>query len=620
MITKDGDMKRYKFILLLVLVFLLIPGGAWASGGTVKVMLLKKTEDVPSMAQKALKPEAKWIEKGNERLLTLEFLPLDFMGARGYLGEVTVDGRGVQVADYYKDYDSYNDPKKGSDPRVKGKLYPKTITFSADPNRAIYNLKFYVPVMGEMGFGEQEARLKVDWPNKGSEKAEPAAKKTPPSDVPGATSSPLDVEDGLYSLDVALWHETEDKPSMGNGALDPKAELLVKDGKGTLFLGTKALKVSNIQASLSRVFYETDDGFSAARSLCYDLQPEKEPLPRPSIFAMPLDVKKDTIRLKVDPKVAPMGDEPLNARLKLDFQSVKKIQADEHTLAHRAEVGPKPPSFAEANSYADKGVVLSVPAGGFGEAFEFYANGLVGRDLQTALGKLNLPVGTKAYHLACRRPIETIPKDYKGSVQALGTNLSPQKPVGVAIPFQGAVAEIYDEKGEKLPSKIKEGSIHFTTKNLGTFFIKTAKTASKPVVNSGLKTKPPKKAKAVKPPKGQGPKPVKSAISSPVTPTSEPSAESPSGSDSVAADVDGASYDENTFDEGEKWAEAAQEYPLGEALNEEHVQEKERPGLIIICLTVIFAALGGGAYMTRKYYRMYMDEVMYEEDRKREEQ
>ena len=94
-------MKRYKFILLLVLAILLIPGGAWASGSTVKVMLLKKTEDVPSMAQKALKPEAKWIEKGNERLLTLEFLPLDFMGTRGYLGEVTVEGQGVQVADYY---------------------------------------------------------------------------------------------------------------------------------------------------------------------------------------------------------------------------------------------------------------------------------------------------------------------------------------------------------------------------------------------------------------------------------------------------------------------------------------------------------------------------------------
>ena len=606
-------MKRYKFILLLVLAILLIPGGAWASGSTVKVMLLKKTEDVPSMAQKALKPEAKWIEKGNEHLLTLEFLPLDFMGTRGYLGEVTVEGQSVQVADYYKDYDGYNDPQKGSDPRVKGKFYPKTVTFSVDPNRAIYDLKFYVPVMGEMGFGEQEARLKIDWPHKGGEKTEPAANKNTPPLTP---SAPLDFEDGLYALDVALWHETEDKPSMGNGALDPKAELFVKDGKGTLFLGTKTLKVSNIQASLSRVFYETDEGFSAAAPLCFDLKPENEPLPRPRIFALPLEEKKAMIRLKVDPKVAPMGDEPLNARLKLDFQSVKKIEADENTLAHRAEVGPKKPSFAQAHRYVDKGVVLSVPEGAFSEGFEFYANALNGRDLQTALGKLNLPAGTKAYNLACRKPVERIPKDYTGSVQALGTNLSPQKPVAAAIPFQGAVAEIYNEKGEKLPSKIKEGSIHFTTKSLGTFFIKTAKTPSKPVTSSGLKMKPQAKQKAVKPPKGQGPKHVKSTALPPATSTSAPTAASSSTPEYSTADGDAPAFAEGAYDVGEE--AVAEESTQKAPLDEEDMQEKERPGLIIFCLTIIFAALGGGAYMTRKYYRMYMDELIYEAERERE--
>lgn len=610
-------MKRYKFILLLVLALLLMSGTALANQGTAKVNLLKKSEDVPSMAQKALKPDAKWTGTGDERMVTLEFLPLEFMGARGYLGEVTVAGQPVRVTSHYKEYDSYNDPKEGTDGRMKGKLYPKTVTFAADPAISIYEIKFYVPVMGEMGFGEQEARLKITWPDGDVKREEPAEKKTPPSEAPFSTSaSPMDVEDGLYALDVALWHETEDKPSMGNGALDPKAELFVKDGKGTLFLGTKTLKVSNIQASLSRVFYETDDGYSAAAALCYDLKPANEPLPRPRIFALPLEEKRAMIRLKVDPKVAPMGDEPLNARLKLDFQSMKKIEADENTLARRAEMGPKAPSFAEANSYADKGVVLSVPAGGFGEAFEFYANGLVGRDLQTALGKLNLPAGTKAYNLSCRRPIEKIPKDYKGSVQALGTTLSPQKPVAVAIPFQGAVAEIYNEKGEKLPSKIKEGSIHFTTKSLGTFFIKTAKTAAKPVVTGGLKMKPPAKVKAVKTPKSQGPKVVKSATSSPATSTSVPTTVSPSTPDDTLADGEAPSFEEGSYDEGTGIAdrESIPKAPV----NEEELQEKERPGLIIFCLTVIFAALGGGAYMTRKYYRMYMDEVIYEAERERE--
>ena len=614
-------MKRYKFILLLVLAILLIPGGAWASGGTVKVMLLKKTEDVPSMAQKALKPEAKWIEKGNERLLTLEFLPLEFMGTRGYLGEVTVDGQSVQVADSYKDYDSYNDPERGSDPRMKGKFYPKTVTFPVDPNRAVYDLKFYVPVMGEMGFGEQEARLKIDWPNKGGEKAVPAENKNTPASAP---SAPLDLEDGLYAVNVALWHETEDKPSMGNGALDPKAELFVKDGKGTLFLGTKTLKVSNIQASLSRVFYETDDGYSAAAALCYDLKPANEPLPRPRIFALPLEEKRAMIRLKVDPKVAPMGDEPLNARLKLDFQSMKKIEVDEHTLARRAEMGPKKPSFAEAHSYADKGAVLTVPAGGFGEAFEFYANALTGRDLQNALARINLPPQTKAYRLECRAPVEKIPKDYTGSVQALGKSLSPQKPVAIALLLQGT-AEILDEKGAKIPSKIRDGKIHFETKHLGVFFIKPSKTLPKVgVKGGGMKVKPLAKAKAVATGKVTGPKPIKAQSLSSSVPQTQGSA-----TPSSPVESDGGSYEEGAFVNGDFSAEVdgqeasesaldEEAESLSEGINGNRVEEKERPGLIIFCFVVIFAALGGGAYMTRKYYRMYMDELMYEAERERE--
>ena len=260
--------------------------------------------------------------------------------------------------------------------------------------------------------------------------------------------------------------------------------------------------------------------------------------------------------------------------------------------------------------------MLSVPEGAFSEGFEFYANALNGRDLQTALGKLNLPAGTKAYNLACRKPVERIPKDYTGSVQALGTNLSPQKPVAAAIPFQGAVAEIYNEKGEKLPSKIKEGSIHFTTKSLGTFFIKTAKTPSKPVTSSGLKMKPQAKQKAVKPPKGQGPKHVKSTAPPPATSTSAPTAASSSTPEYSTADGDAPAFAEGAYDVGEE--AVAEESTQKAPLDEEDMQEKERPGLIIFCLTVIFAALGGGAYMTRKYYRMYMDEVIYEAERERE--
>ena len=626
MITKDGDMKRrYNFILLMVLVFLLIPGGASAGQGAVKVKLLKKSEDVPSMAQKALKPEAKWIDKGNERVITLEFLPLEFMGTRGYLGEVTMAGQAGRVTSYYKEYDSYNHPKNGKDRRMKGKLYPKTLEFSVSPNTSLCDLKFYVPVMGEMGFGEQEARLKIEWPDADKGGASGEEKNSLPSQRAPVqkASAPMDLKDGLYAMDVSLWHETEDKPSMGNGALDHKAEIFVKDGEATLFLGTKALSVSNIQASLCRVFYETDEGFSAAVPLCYDLKVEGEELPRPRIFALPLKEKTDMMKVKVDPKVAPMGDEPLNARLKLDFKSLKAIHADETTLALQAKSGAKRPSFKKAHDYADKGVVLSVPADGFDEAFEFYANALVGGDLQNQLQKLQFPPGTKAYRIEARRPIESIPKDYKDSVQRLGKRLEPLKSVTVALPFSGS-GEIYNEKGEKLKSKASGGKISFETKSLGVFFIKSQTALPKQVGKiSGMTAKPPAKAATPVAPAAVQPSTVAAASAPAAAPVSSsaPEAPAPEGEDGYegADDWEAGDIPEGDGQEDSPLVDEAGDTADLHPTNNEVLQEKERPGLIIFCLIIIFAALAGGLYMTRKYYLMYMDELIYEADRKKEE-
>lgn len=91
---------------------------------------------------------------------------------------------------------------------------------------------------------------------------------------------------------------------------------------------------------------------------------------------------------------------------------------------------------------------------------------------------------------------------------------------------------------------------------------------------------------------------------------------SPSTSEYSTADGDAPAFAEGAYDVGEE--AVAEESTQKAPLDEEDMQEKERPGLIIFCLTIIFAALGGGAYMTRKYYRMYMDELIYEAERERE--
>ena len=92
----------------------------------------------------------------------------------------------------------------------------------------------------------------------------------------------------------------------------------------------------------------------------------------------------------------------------------------------------------------------------------------------------------------------------------------------------------------------------------------------------------------------------------------------PSTPEYSTADRDVPAFTEGAYDVDEE--AVAGESTRKAPLNEEDMQEKERPGLIILCLTVIFAALGGGVYMTRKYYRMYMDEVIYEAEREREAQ
>ena len=76
-----------------------------------------------------------------------------------------VGGIEAGVESYYDGtYDSYNDPKTGTDANVKGKLYPHYIQIPIDLNRSLLWTQVYVPVMEAIGGGgRQYARLVLDW-------------------------------------------------------------------------------------------------------------------------------------------------------------------------------------------------------------------------------------------------------------------------------------------------------------------------------------------------------------------------------------------------------------------------------------------------------------------------
>ena len=75
-----------------------------------------------------------------------------------------VGGVAADVVETYDKYDSYNDPKTGTDANVKGKLYPHYIEIPIDLNRTMIWTQVYVPVMEAIGGGgRQYARLVLDW-------------------------------------------------------------------------------------------------------------------------------------------------------------------------------------------------------------------------------------------------------------------------------------------------------------------------------------------------------------------------------------------------------------------------------------------------------------------------
>lgn len=69
------------------------------------------------------------------------------------------------IESYYDTYDSYNDPQKGTDAKVKGQKYPHYITIPVELNQSLVWTKIYVPVMEAIntGGGEQYAKLCLDW-------------------------------------------------------------------------------------------------------------------------------------------------------------------------------------------------------------------------------------------------------------------------------------------------------------------------------------------------------------------------------------------------------------------------------------------------------------------------
>lgn len=182
----------------------------------------------------------------------------------------------VNVESYFeKTYDRYNDPKTGTDPQVKGKLYPHYLNFPIKDRQKEMWVQVYVPVMESIskGSGLQYARFQFDWSTlkKISDSTEinqgkpdktttttTTAKKTTTTTKKTTKLNIKKLKGGIYSINGKMLKTDKKTESMANDAINHKIKLTVKNGTYYLTLDFKALNISSSYGYLSKIKYFTN--------------------------------------------------------------------------------------------------------------------------------------------------------------------------------------------------------------------------------------------------------------------------------------------------------------------------------------------------------------------------
>lgn len=289
----------------------------------------------------------------------------------------------------------------------------------------------------------------------------------------------INLEDGYYEIPVKLWHSIEDKESMGNKALIQRAEIEVKNKEANLYIGSDKMEYMSITASLVNIYFQKEDGiYHRAEAACFDLEVPKEKDKRPEVFKTSLINMDGITKVYLDPKVEPMGDEPIRARLKLDFDKIKKINESQATLIKKFKDGPKKPEFnpKEAGEVQNKNLIVNYGPDSFKEEFTFYGNKLSGKEAEDYTKDFDKLDQVNVFKIEFLGQLDEIGGEEK-NIQAGRKKIEPNKDFDLQLPLlkfsKDDKLSLYEIKdGEKLKKnyKVKGNNIELKTKE-GRIFI-----------------------------------------------------------------------------------------------------------------------------------------------------
>lgn len=247
----------------------------------------------------------------------------------------------------------------------------------------------------------------------------------------------INLEDGYYKIPVKLWHAYEEKESMGNKAMVQVAELEVKDKEGYLYIGSDKMEYMSITASLINIYFQKEDGnYYPAEPGDFEMGIPKEHDKRPCVFKTKLINMDEMLKVYVDPKVEPMGDEPIRARVKLDYNSIEKIDKDEAELIKKFETGPAKPEFnKDAPGEAEnKNLIVNYEPETFTEEFSFYGNKLTGKNGEKYSQDFDKLDQVNVFKIEFLGPLNEITEEDK-SIQDKRKRIIPQKEMDLRLPL-----------------------------------------------------------------------------------------------------------------------------------------------------------------------------------------
>ncbi len=309
----------------------------------VDVALYHATKDQPSMAAGALTGKAKISVKDDVAIMYVYTQELSVYGVTAYM-------QGIKVQNADETY-------------TEGKL----VSQDADGNPTCFSFtlpstdEFLNVLVSEMG-RDMDARLKVDYTTLNKTSDEPIAEETDgdngdngsdsgdnsgdngdngsdsgdnsgdssdngnDSTDNGDDTDADELTDGTYQVSVALYHATKDQLSMAASAILKEAKLVVKDGATTMILYTQPMTFGSITASLQELkVADLDGNYTDAKVI------KKDTDGNPTAFSFVLPHTESYLTLKVNPHVAMMGNVDLDARLFVDYTTLKKVSSSDTT-------------------------------------------------------------------------------------------------------------------------------------------------------------------------------------------------------------------------------------------------------------------------------------------------